>query len=174
MTVTAPPSWAELVDELTEEGVLSEPWRATFMSVPREVFRVVTPWNSAYKHAGLLSLTVHADGTATGGLVNTTISFMELRDQRIPCPEIADVVRDIDTPEVSDTDIHASKVCNDDMPFGIAFQVPSCHWDYIPATGEDGCWCVWFLDAETRSWARFDYQPGARRWSVHQFGPRRL
>ncbi|MGB8993950.1 MAG: hypothetical protein WCC65_01385, partial [Pseudonocardiaceae bacterium] len=33
---------------------------------------------------------------------------------------------------------------------------------------------VWFLDAGTRSWARFDYQPGTSRWPVHQFGPRRL
>jgi protein-L-isoaspartate O-methyltransferase len=39
---------------------------------------VVTPWNSVYKPAGLLSLAVGADGTATGGLVNTTISFMPL------------------------------------------------------------------------------------------------
>jgi protein-L-isoaspartate(D-aspartate) O-methyltransferase len=30
---------------------------------------VVTPWSSAYKPAGLLSLTVGDDGTATGGLV---------------------------------------------------------------------------------------------------------
>ncbi|MGH3800647.1 MAG: methyltransferase domain-containing protein, partial [Pseudonocardiaceae bacterium] len=57
---------------------------------------VVTPWGSAYKPAGLLSLTVGADGTATGGLVNTTISFMELRDQRISRPAITDVVRDTD------------------------------------------------------------------------------
>jgi hypothetical protein len=35
---------------------------------------VVTPWSSAYEPAGLLSLTVQPDGTATGGLVNTTIT----------------------------------------------------------------------------------------------------
>ncbi|MGH3872821.1 MAG: hypothetical protein ACRDSR_15170 [Pseudonocardiaceae bacterium] len=38
----------------------------------------------------------------------------------------------------------------------------------------DDRWCVWFLDATTRSWARFDYQPDTRRWPVHQYGPRRL
>jgi protein-L-isoaspartate O-methyltransferase len=136
---------------------------------------IVTPWGSAYKHAGLLSLTVHPDGSATGGLVNTTIAFMQLRDQRIPWPEITEVVRDTDTPEVTDTDVHASKVCNDGgAPFAIALQVPSCHREFIPATEEDGCWCVWFLDAGTRSWARFDYVPETRRWPVHQFGPRRL
>jgi protein-L-isoaspartate O-methyltransferase len=135
---------------------------------------VVTPWGSAYEPAGLLSLTVGADSTATGGLVNTTISFMQLRDQRIPRPEIIEVVRDTDTPEVSETDLHAAHVCKNDAPFAIALQVPGCHWEYVPATSDDDCWCVWFLDPGTRSWARFDYQPQARRWPVHQFGPRRL
>ncbi|MGH3822958.1 MAG: hypothetical protein ACRDRA_09025 [Pseudonocardiaceae bacterium] len=45
---------------------------------------------------------------------------------------------------------------------------------HLPATGDDGRWCVWFLDAGSRSWARFDYRPETRRWLVHQFGPRRL
>jgi protein-L-isoaspartate O-methyltransferase len=135
---------------------------------------VVTPWGRAYKPVGLLSLTVGADGTATGGLVNTTISFMQLRDQRIPRPEITEVVRDADTPEVSDTDLHASDVCSDDASFAIALQVPDCHFEYVPTTGDDGRWCVWFLDAGTRSWARFDYQPGTQRWPIYQFGPRRL
>ncbi len=136
---------------------------------------VVTPWGSAYEPAGLLSLTVGSDGTATGGLVNTTISFMGLRDQRIPRPAITEVVRDTDTPDVSDTGLHASHLCNDDdAPFAIALQVPDCHWEYEPATGDDDHWYVWFLDPGSRSWARFDYQPQTRRWPVHQFGPRRL
>jgi hypothetical protein len=97
--------------------------------------------------AGLLSLTVGADGTATGGLVNTTVSFMDLRTQRIPQPKITEVVHDTNIPEVSDTDLHASHVGND-----------------------DGRWCVWFLDVGTRSWARFDYQPGTSRWPVYQSG----
>ncbi len=135
---------------------------------------VVTPWTSAYKPAGLLSLTVGTDGTASGGLVNTTISFMELRDQRIPRATIVDIVGDTDTPEVSDTDLHASHLCNDDAPFAIAAQVPGCEWEYVPATSDDERWCVWFLDSGSRSWARFDYQPDTGRWPVHQFGPRRL
>lgn len=136
---------------------------------------MVTPWGSAYKHAGLLSLTVGADGNATGGLVNTSIAFMQLRDQRIPWPEITEVVRDTDVANLSETDLHASNICNDGgAPVAIGLRVPSCHWEYVPATDDDGRWCVWFLDEATRSWARFDYQPGVKRWPVHQFGPRRL
>ncbi|HEU0089682.1 MAG TPA: hypothetical protein VFQ77_18885 [Pseudonocardiaceae bacterium] len=52
--------------------------------------------------------------------------------------------------------------------------MPGCQWEFQPATGADGRHRVWFLDPGTRSWARFDYQPGAHRWPVHQYGPRRL
>ncbi|MGQ0777853.1 MAG: methyltransferase domain-containing protein [Pseudonocardiales bacterium] len=135
---------------------------------------VVTPWSSAYKPAGLLSLAVAEDGTATGSLVNTTISFMPLRDQRVSRAAVADVVRDSDVPEMGETCLHASYVCNDDATFAIGLRVPGCQWEYVPATGDDGRWCVWFLDPASRSWARFDYQPDTRRWPVHQFGPRRL
>jgi SAM-dependent methyltransferase len=136
---------------------------------------VVTPWSSAYEPAGLLSLTVGADGIATGVLVNTTISFMPLRDQRIPRATVADVVRDTDTPERSDTDLHVSHLCNDDdAPFAISVQIPDCHWEYLPDPSDENRWCVWFLDPGSRSWARFHYQPDTRRWPVRQFGPRRL
>jgi len=136
---------------------------------------VVTPWSSAYEPAGLLSLTVGADGIATGGLVNTTISFMPLRDQRIPRATVADVVRDTDTPERSDTELHACHLCNDDdAPFAIGVQIPDCHWEYVPDPSDENRWCVWFLDPSSRSWARFCYQPDTCRWPVHQFGPRRL
>jgi protein-L-isoaspartate(D-aspartate) O-methyltransferase len=176
---------------ITGDGAQGDPDRAPFdrvlstVAAPRVPYPwvaqtrpgglVVTPWNSAYEPAGLLSLTARPDGTATGGLINTTLSFIPLRDQRIPRPAVADVVRDTDTPDVSHTTLHASHLCNDDdAPFAIAPQVPGCHWEYEPAAGGDDRWCVWFLDPGTRSWARFDYQPETRRWPVHQFGPRRL
>jgi protein-L-isoaspartate(D-aspartate) O-methyltransferase len=176
---------------LTGDGARGCPDRAPFdrvlstVAAPRVPYEwvaqtrpgglVITPWSNAYAPAGLLSLSVQPDGRATGGLVNTTISFMPLREQRITRPGPADIVRETDTPEHSHTELHASRLCNDDdAPFALALQVPGCHWEYQLDTGGDDCWCVWFLDPATRSWARFDYQPGTRRWPVHQFGPRRL
>ena len=136
---------------------------------------VVSPWSSAYDPAGLLSMTVEADGRATGGLVNSTISFMPLREQRPARAAIVDVVRETDIPELSHTDLHASRLCNnDDVSLAIGLQVASCRWEYAAANGDSDRWCVWFLDPDSRSWARFDYQPDTDQWPVHQFGPRRL
>jgi protein-L-isoaspartate O-methyltransferase len=135
---------------------------------------VLTPWGTAFEPAGLLSLTVGEDGAATGRLVDTTISFMALRAQRIPRATVAEVVRETDVPEVSETGLHASEVCHDDAAFVIGLRLPHCQFEYVPPTSDDGSWWVWFLDRESRSWARFDYQPGADSYLVRQFGPRRL
>jgi hypothetical protein len=80
---------------ITADGAQGHPDRAPFDRVPSTVAAPRVPyawvaqtrarWADAHPvgqrlQAGLLSLTVRTDGTATGGLVNTTISFMELRD----------------------------------------------------------------------------------------------
>jgi protein-L-isoaspartate O-methyltransferase len=41
---TAPSSWSELVEDLAEQGVLAQPWRAAFLTVPREVFIPEVIW----------------------------------------------------------------------------------------------------------------------------------
>jgi hypothetical protein len=62
------------------------------------------------------------------------------------------VVRDTDTPECSDTDLHASHLCNDDdTPFAIGVQIPDCHWEYVLDPQDENHWCVWFLDPGSRS-----------------------
>lgn len=135
---------------------------------------VVTPWSSAYKPAGLLSLTVGSDGTATGSLINKTISFMPLRDQRVHRAAITEIVRDTDHSQLTHTSLHAHHVYAHDAPFAIGWHVPDCHRHYLPPTSDDDHWHVWFLDSTSRSWARFDYHPDTQHWPVHQFGPRRL
>ena len=86
---------------------------------------------------------------------------MELRDQRVPRAAITDLVRDTDIPDISDTALHASDLCNDDAPFAIALQVPYCHWE-----------CSWTPPADPGR--VLTTSPIPIRWPVHQFGPRRL
>ncbi|HEU0089681.1 MAG TPA: methyltransferase domain-containing protein [Pseudonocardiaceae bacterium] len=94
---------------------------------------VLTPWNSAFKPAGLLSLSVAGDGIAAGGLVNTSISFMPLRDQRVRRVTAAEVVRGSDVPEVRQTEVHACQVqrCgpvrDGDPGAGLPVGVPARH-----------------------------------------------
>jgi protein-L-isoaspartate(D-aspartate) O-methyltransferase len=167
------PDWAPFDRVLSTAAAPQVPYHWIAQARPGGL--VISPWSSAYEPAGLLALTVGSDGTATGGLVNTTVSFMPLRGQRITRTTVAELVHDADAAEVSVTDLHVSHLCNDgDASFAIGFQVPACHWEYQPSTSDDDQWSVWFLDPCTRSWARFDYQPDTRHWPVHQFGPRRL
>jgi len=138
--------------------------------------RVLTPWATRYRSAGLLSLTVSDDGTATGALVNNTVSFMWLRDQRItPVRDVRPYVNDTTNAVVSHTDLHPYAVFgDDDASFAIAQRVPRCEAIYRPATDDSGHYTVWFIDPTSRSWASIDCQPGADTFPVRQRGPRQL
>jgi protein-L-isoaspartate(D-aspartate) O-methyltransferase len=141
--------------------------------------RIVTPWATRYYPAGLLSLVVGDDGTAVGGIVNNTVSFMWLRGQRAaPMPPARQLVRDGDTGDtarLSRTDLHPARVANDyDAPFAIGLLVPNCEFSYHPATDDSGRYAVWFIDPTSRSWAIVEYEPGASSYRVRQAGQRML
>lgn len=138
--------------------------------------RVLTPWATRYRSAGLLSLTVSDDGTATGALVNNTVSFMWLREQRIaPVRDVRQHVNSKTSAVVSHTDLHPYAVFgDDDASFAIAQRVAMCEVIYSPATDDSGQYTVWFIDPASRSWASIDYQPGADTFPVRQMGPRQL
>lgn len=135
---------------------------------------VITPWGTTYHSAGLLTLRVGDDGTATGRLVDNTVSFMSLRDQRTPLVRLSGSVYEKENADVSYTDIHPARVANDDAPVAIGLRVPRCRWTYSLAKNGSGEYTVWFLDPESRSWASIEYRPGAERYEVRQLGPRRL
>lgn len=135
---------------------------------------VVTPWGTVYHCAGLLSLTVGEDGTATGHLVDSSVSFMWLRDQRVPLARLSESVYGQGAADVSDTDLHPSRVVNDDAPVAIGLRVPRCRWTYSLAKDGSGEYTVWFLDPESRSWASIEYRPDAKRHGIRQLGQRRL
>lgn len=135
---------------------------------------VLTPWGTEYHCAGLLSLTVGDDGTAIGRLVDNTVSFMWLRDQRVPLVRLSESVYEQDKADVGETDLPPSRVVNDHAPVAIGLRVPRCRWTYSLAKDDSGDYTVWFLDPQSRSWASIEYRPGAERYKIRQLGLRRL
>ncbi len=138
--------------------------------------RVLTPWATLYRSSGLLSLTVGDDGTATGGLVNNTVSFMWLREQRIArVRDVSEHVNGKAGAVVSQTDLHPYTVVgDDDASFAVGQRVALCEAIYSPATDNSGQYTVWFIDSASGSWTSIDYQPGTDTFPVRQMGPRQL
>ncbi|MDP8931831.1 MAG: methyltransferase domain-containing protein [Actinomycetota bacterium] len=147
-----------------------------WVSQTRPGGRVVTPWATRYYSAGLLSLTVGDDGTAVGGLVNNTVSFMWLRDQRAQrVGSVHEFVYDQEKAVERRADLHPADVLNDeDAAFTIGLQVPDCEYVYCPAGDGSGKYTVWFLDPVSRSWAAINYEPGVDTYHASQLGPRKL
>ncbi len=139
--------------------------------------KVLTSWSNAYYPGGLLSLTVAADGTATGRIVESTW-FMQLRDQRSPQCSVADVVRGDYHGEKSATTIGPYELAGHrGAMLAIGLRVPHCRHKYFPYDPDDGAGELWFLDPWTGSWAshfHFTSDCSDDEFSVRQRGPRRL
>ena len=138
---------------------------------------VLTPWSNDYYPGGLMSLTVAADGTATGRIVDRTW-FMQLRDQRLPRCSVADVVRGDYHGDTSTTTIGPYELAGHrGAMLAIGQRVPHCHHRYFPYDPDDGAGELWFLDPWSGSWAsHFHVTPDCSddEFGVCQRGPRRL
>lgn len=141
--------------------------------------RILTPWSNCYFDGGLLALTVGADGTATGSLVNRA-SFMRLRSQReAPREPVLDIVGDDeDRADMSTTGLHPYRFTGDyDAQLAISLRVPECDFIYVPYNPRYGEGVVWLADRRSRSWASHTHycaDIGDDEFAVRQFGPRRL
>lgn len=140
--------------------------------------RIVTPWRTPYYRSGLLALTTHDDGTATGGLVGLA-SFMSLRSQRTPRFTVSQYQRTEDCPIVLETDLHPYHVSGGfDAGTAIGLRVPRCRTHYLAAEDEDDTGELWLIDPETRSWAVLYHHPLRENdpppYEVRQYGSRRL
>lgn len=140
--------------------------------------RIVTPWSTEYHHSGLLALTVHEDGTATGRLIGQA-SFMQLRSQRLPRISVRRYVRPDDTPVVSRTELHPYRVDGDfDAATAIGLRVPRCRTLYLSPDDNDETGELWLIDTETRSWAALYHYPqrddDPPPYEIRQHGSRRL
>jgi len=135
--------------------------------------RVLLPWTSVYHPSGLLTLTVAADGSATGR-IGDPASFMRLRAQRVPRRRAGGLVADRDTTlaTVSTTEVHPYHVAaNRDAATAIGLRVPNCQYTYSPQSSEAGT--LWLVDQWSGSWATVDLTADPP-YEVRQGGDRKL
>jgi len=131
--------------------------------------RVVLPMTGTYQPPGILTLTVHQDGTARGRL-GRPAAFMALRAQRVPRPRGRPI--DTDTGAISSTDVHPYRIAGDrNAAVAIGMRVHGIHKHYAPTTDDTGT--QWLLDPDTDSWAAIGLAPQPP-YEVRQGGPRRL
>lgn len=141
--------------------------------------RIVTPWGGQYCNFGLLALTVHDNGTASGQIVDTA-AFMRLRDQRFRSRPISPTDEDEEQASVTETQLHPADVRHTDHSRGaviaIGTRVLNCRTSYTqPDDDPDGEGVLWVVDHDSDSWARLQHTPGSPGpYKVYQFGPRRL
>jgi protein-L-isoaspartate(D-aspartate) O-methyltransferase len=130
--------------------------------------RIVAPLINSYRSPGLVVLTRHRDGTASGRLAGPA-AFMGPRAEREPRVRGSEFV---DPPEArSVTDLHPHHVTgNRAAAIAIGFRVRGVSWAWQPA-GALGT--LWFYAPQGRSWASLELleQPP---YPVEQAGPRRL
>jgi protein-L-isoaspartate(D-aspartate) O-methyltransferase len=136
--------------------------------------RIVTPWGSEFKNWALIALDVHADGTATGGVVGTA-DFMRLRDQRLESwmyPEHWQVeIATSRTTSIAPADV----MRRGDVLMAMAAWVPDCRARYSPPSANpDGRSTMRLSDHRTGSWAILSADPAATEYTVVQGGGRWL
>jgi Protein-L-isoaspartate(D-aspartate) O-methyltransferase (PCMT) len=149
-------------------GVREVPHRWVAQTTPGG--RLAVPLYNSYHQPGLLTLTAHGDGTASGRL-SWPLSFMGTRAERVPRVAPASIVGDPDV--IGETDLHprlwvsqrgAAMTIGLRLGDGVRSQ-----WQHkAPGQGT-----MWLLDPASRSWA--SVHAGAEPpYRVRQGGPRRL
>ncbi|GAA4704332.1 methyltransferase domain-containing protein [Streptomyces youssoufiensis] len=137
--------------------------------------RIVTPWNSAWCAFGTLTLTVTADGSASGTFAAFG-SYMAMRGQRPELDLHRDIVRAEHEPRVTTTDLSPWEVAGEDLAaqFAIGLAVPGV-WHSWDTTGQAAPARLWLADDTGRSWAAVDYDgQQSHTFTVNQHGPRSL
>lgn len=156
---TIPHAW---VEQVRPGGVILIPWGTYFTSTEATT-----------------RLTVNADGTSASGPFTRRVTFMRARAQRLtPEPYEAYVTAEArEGAEKSHTTLAHDDVFGttrwDTNPFVLGLRVP----DIVPTTGpaEGGARPVWFLsNREDHSWACVLFREDRARFTVYQYGDRRL
>jgi hypothetical protein len=94
---------------------------------------VLTPWGTDYYNGGLLALTVTAEHTAVGSIVDKA-SFMTLRQQHFIRPGLTLTAEDDAHTTHSTTEIHPAQIANGHVAFdaciALGIRVAHCAMSY--------------------------------------------
>jgi methyltransferase of ATP-grasp peptide maturase system len=118
---------------------------------------------------GTARLTVHADGTATGTILDAPISFMVAREHAWPIPTS---LRARLTGETTARDTHLSPAALDDWAFRFCTQLVLPTVTLVKTLDERDRTTAYLLDSDTPAWASVTTTEEGYR--VDQAGPRRL
>ncbi|SFO86014.1 protein-L-isoaspartate(D-aspartate) O-methyltransferase [Amycolatopsis arida] len=141
---------------------------------------ILTPWGTPFRNGGLLRLTVHDDGAATGRIVGDA-AFMRLRQHRAAAPfghaaRLGDLLDASTTAEESTTTVRPLEVATGHAAFAIGVAIEGVQSGVFP-DAEPGHVEVLLYDVRSESGAAARITPtadAAGRWPVRQHGPRRL
>lgn len=148
-------------------GARSVPWAWVEQVAPGG--RIVVPLTNTYRSPGILVLTRHGDGAATGRLGGPAM-FMQMRAGRTDRLDTAGFT-DGGADHLSTTTLHPYRVVGDRAAaIAIGFQLPDVSWAWAP-DGDLGC--LWMYAVEPRSWATVELLDDPP-YPVEQAGPRRL
>jgi hypothetical protein len=142
---------------------------------------VLMPWGTAYRNGGLLRLTVHGDGTASGKIIGDA-AFMRLRQHSVPfghASRLAELVETSAAVTEGTTRTPPAEIGEDpDATTVIGLLLPGVQRS-VSSVGTDGPahWEVLLYDVDTESAAIVSVDPDAERagcYPVRQYGPRTL
>ena len=131
---------------------------------------VVTPWGTPYCNAGLVKLTIDAEGAAAEGRFVENVSFMWVRNQRPAAePDAPDPDRisaSAMDPELALEDVNSA--------FSIGLRVPGTRYSHHWKDSDRSATLRLVLHDSQGSWASVRYRDWDQADAVEQFGPRSL
>jgi protein-L-isoaspartate(D-aspartate) O-methyltransferase len=135
--------------------------------------RIVTPWASSYHNGVLLHLDVTDKSTAVGRFAGN-ISFMWLREQRIPFGWLSAQPEAEATYRHTSTTAHPYRLNDVSASFVVGVLTPGCHYQLITRNGDPYDAVMWLFDPASGSRAAVTITPGATEFPIRQYGPRSL
>ncbi|MEU2433645.1 methyltransferase [Streptomyces sp. NPDC007861] len=139
---------------------------------------ILTPWSSPWYGFGLLRLTAHSDGSASGPFSPHGTCTLMSGQQGTELSIHRDVVRPEQLAHLSETKLSPWAVTGEDRAakFAMGLLLRDVWWAWHSNSTMDGvAFQLWIATTDAASWAAIDVaERAADRFTVRQHGPRRL